>query len=222
MSKNINIGIYGAGGCGRSLFHSIKRSFLDKNKDEIINFFYVDKDKTLTYINKVKVLRHNDFINLKNKKKIFICISNSKIRRELSKKLQLNTDLSFPKHFDYLSDVYNKDKIGEGSLISQFVTITDNVKIGKFFHANLYSYIEHDCIIGDYVTFAPGVKCNGNVVIKDFAYIGSGAVIKNGSKNNPITIGKNSIIGAGAVVTKSIPDNVVAYGVPARVFRENK
>ena len=39
MSKNINIGIYGAGGCGRSLFHSIKRSFADKNKDEIKNFF---------------------------------------------------------------------------------------------------------------------------------------------------------------------------------------
>ena len=149
-------------------------------------------------------------------------VSNSKNRCKIYKKLKQNKKFSFPKHFDLLSDVYNKEDLGIGCLISQFVTITDNVKIGKFFHANLYSYVEHDCIIGDYVTFAPGVKCNGNVVIKDFAYIGSGAVIKNGSKNNPITIGKNSIIGAGAVVTKSIPDNVVAYGVPARVFRENK
>ena len=63
MSKNINIGIYGAGGCGRSLFHSIKRSFADKNKDEIINFFFVDKDKTLTYINNVKdIIRHLQII----------------------------------------------------------------------------------------------------------------------------------------------------------------
>ena len=175
----------------------------------------------MTYINNVKVLRDNEFINLKNEKKIFICISNSKIRRELSKKLQVNNEVSFPKHFDNLSDVYNKDKIGEGSLISQFVTITDNVKIGKFFHANLYSYVEHDCIIGNYVTFAPAVKCNGNVTIMDNTYIGSGAVIKNGTKEKPLIIGKNVIIGAGAVVTKNVPDNSIAYGVPARVIKKN-
>lgn len=41
---------------------------------------------------------------------------------------------------------------------------------GRHFHANLYSYVEHDCVIGDFVTFAPGVKCNGNVVVEDYAY----------------------------------------------------
>ena len=45
--------------------------------------------------------------------------------------------------------------IGEGALISPFVTFTSNIRIGDHFHANLYSYVEHDCVIGDYVTFAP-------------------------------------------------------------------
>ena len=58
-------------------------------------------------------------------------------------------------------------KIGEGAILSPYVTLTSNISIGKFFHANLYSYVEHDCFIGDFVTFAPGVKCNGNVVIGD-------------------------------------------------------
>ncbi len=58
-------------------------------------------------------------------------------------------------------------ELAEGSALSPFVTIGSNVKIGKCFHANLYSYVEHDCVIGDFVTFAPGVKCNGNIHIHD-------------------------------------------------------
>ena len=58
--------------------------------------------------------------------------------------------------------------IGEGALISPFVTFTSNIRIGNHFHANLYSYVEHDCVIGDYVTLAPGVRCNGNVHIDIF------------------------------------------------------
>jgi acetyltransferase-like isoleucine patch superfamily enzyme len=46
--------------------------------------------------------------------------------------------------------------IGDGAILSPFTCITSNVRIGKSFHANLYSYVTHDCIIGDYVTFAPG------------------------------------------------------------------
>src|SRR3546814_17447307 len=45
---------------------------------------------------------------------------------------------------------------GEGMILSPFVTVTSNVKIGLGFHANIYSYVAHDSVIGDYVTFAPG------------------------------------------------------------------
>lgn len=57
--------------------------------------------------------------------------------------------------------------LGEGAVFSPFVTLTSNIRIGRHFHANLYSYVEHDCVVGDFVTFAPGVHCNGNVVIED-------------------------------------------------------
>src|SRR3546814_9850248 len=63
-------------------------------------------------------------------------------------------------------------EIAEGALVSPYVTFTSNIKVGRCFHANLYSYVEHDCVIGDYVTFAPGVRCNGNIRIGDRAYIG--------------------------------------------------
>jgi acetyltransferase-like isoleucine patch superfamily enzyme len=95
--------------------------------------------------------------------------------------------------------------IGEGALLSPFVTLTSNIRIGRFFHANLYSYVEHDCVIGDFVTFAPGVKCNGNIVIEDHAYIGAGAVIKQGKPSQPLVIGRGAVVGMGAVVTKNVP-----------------
>ena len=53
-----------------------------------------------------------------------------------------------------------------------------------------------------------------NVIIKDGAHIGIGAILMPG-----VTIGKGAVIGAGAVVTKDIPDYSVAIGVPARVIK---
>lgn len=66
------------------------------------------------------------------------------------------------------------------------------------------------------MTFAPGVKCNGNVVIEDHAYIGAGAVIKQGKPGEPLVIGRGAVVGMGAVVTKSVPPGVTVVGNPAR------
>src|SRR3546814_10482184 len=79
---------------------------------------------------------------------------------------------------------------GEGMILSPFVTVTSNVKVGLGFHANIYSYVAHDSVIGDYVTFAPGVMCNGNVMIEDHAYLGTGAIIRQGEPGRPLVIGR--------------------------------
>ena len=63
-------------------------------------------------------------------------------------------------------------EIGKGAVLSPFVTLISNIRIGRCFHANIYSHVAHDCVIGDFVTFAPGVKCNRNVVIADHVYVG--------------------------------------------------
>ena len=66
--------------------------------------------------------------------------------------------------------------MGDGCVLSDFTILTGNLAIGQQFQCNIFSYVAHDCRIGDYVTFAPKVCCNGNVHIGDHAYIGTGAV----------------------------------------------
>ena len=103
-------------------------------------------------------------------------------------------------------------------MLSPFVTLTSNIRIGRCFHANLYSYVEHDCVIGDFVTFAPGVMCNGNVHIEDHAYIGTGAVIRQGQPGKPLVIGKRAVVGMGAVVTRDVAPGTTVVGNPARLL----
>lgn len=77
--------------------------------------------------------------------------------------------------------------------------------------------IGHHCDIREYVEINPGVIVSGRVTIRSGAVIGSGAILRNGIK-----VGKNSVIGMGSVVTKDVPDNVIAYGNPCKVIREKK
>ena len=211
------IGVYGASGFGKEVMPLVRQQFPTLAKE---NFIFIDDGKVGTHLNGYSVLTYTDFIKQPvSNKLVTIAIANSSVREKLV--TQLNQD-----NIQHLSIqasntvVLDEVEIGEGSLLCPFTCLTSNIKIGKFFHANIYSYVAHDCVIGDYVTFAPGVKCNGNIHIEDHAYIGTGAIIKQGTPDKPLVIGKCAVIGMGAVVTKSIPAGVTVVGNPARILEK--
>lgn len=147
-----------------------------------------------------------------SEKYVSLAIASSSTRELLAQKC---ADAEIPLIEARAASVIQMDdvKIGSGACLSPFVTMTSNIRIGRCFHANLYSYVEHDCIIGDFVTLGPGAKVNGNVMIGDHAYIGSGAVIRQG-----IEIGARAVVGMGAIVTRDVPAGATVVGNPARTL----
>lgn len=113
-------------------------------------------------------------------------------------------------------DISKTSFIGIGALVNSKVSIAAHTTIGDFVSINRNVSIGHHTTIGDYCSINPGTNIAGRVKIGQGTLIGMGTNIIDGVK-----IGKNTIIGAGSVVTKDIPDNVVAYGSPCKVIRDN-
>ena len=209
--------VYGASGCGRSLMpvavDQLQRLDAQENSQIVFIDDALDEDAN---VNGYTAMNYARFKSIDSDDKfVLIAIANSSIRQKIAEQL-VQDGISLWTVKGTTTLIMDAVSIAAGAALSPFVTIAANVTIGKCFHANLYSYVEHDCVIGDYVTFAPRVSCNGNIHIHDHAYIGTGAVIKQGTPDKPLTIGKGAIVGMGAVVTKDVPAGAVVIGNPAR------
>lgn len=213
MTRSTIYGVYGASGCGRGVAPLFEQHFRDHDSIQIV---FIDDGCSGSIINGLKVMTYNDFVGLKNvDKRVTIAIADGQIRKQLA--IRCKSDgLKFYsiKSSQHIS--MKAVEIGEGAIFSPFTVVTSNIRIGSHFHCNIGSYVEHDCVVGDFVTFAPGVKCNGNVHIGNGAYIGSGAVIKQGTPDEPLVIGAGATVGMGAVVTKDVAPSSTVVGNPAR------
>ena len=92
--------------------------------------------------------------------------------------------------------------------------INDDCVVGDYTILNTNCSIDHECVIGTGVHIMGAAALAGLVKVGDFSVIGSNATVLP-----HITIGTNCLIGAGAVVTKDVPDNAVVAGEPADVVR---
>lgn len=207
---------------GASGFASEVTEYILNNGDYIIKgYFDINDNEYKKYKYEAPFLGNEKEFNFTSNDNVVIAIADYKLRNKIYLELK-NKGVNFPNILHKSTFVSKSSQIDEGSVLCPFVTLTSNVKIGKNFQANIYSYVAHDCIIGDNVTFAPSVKCNGNVVIEDDVYIGTGVIIHQGKANKPLRIGKGAVIAAGAVVTKSVAEGKVMFGNPAVEFtKEN-
>lgn len=207
-------GIYGASGFGREVMPLAREQLLRDggSPDQLV---FIDDNPQSDFVNDCRVVTYESFISCDSRERhVSIAIANSSVRQKLAERLLAdNVKLWHVRAGNTV--VMDQVNMGEGAVLCPFVTITSNIKIGKCFHANIYSYVAHDCQLGDFVTFAPSVKCNGNVVIENHAYIGTGAVIKQGKPGKPLIIGEGAIVGMGAVVTKNVPAGLTVIGNPA-------
>ncbi len=105
-------------------------------------------------------------------------------------------------------------EIAPGVVITAGVRVTTNVRLGRHVHLNVNSTVSHDCILGDYVTVSPGVNIPGHVTLDNGVECGTGSAFLPG-----VTVGRDTRVGAGAVVTKDWPPHSTVIGVPARELK---
>lgn len=209
--------VFGASGCGRGVM-PLAREQLQRVGIALERLVFVDDKPDAAVVNGHRVLTYREFLEMPAAERhVVLAIANSAVREDLARRCA--EDGVRPWSVSALNVVtMDEVQVGKGAILCPFVTLTSNIRIGRHFHANLYSYVEHDCVIGDFVTFAPAVKCNGNIVIEDHAYIGTGAIIKQGKPGQPLVIGRGAVVGMGAVVTKDVAPGTTVVGNPAKLL----
>jgi len=111
--------------------------------------------------------------------------------------------------------VGNNVEIGIGVVAMAGCIFNPMAKIGDFTFFATRASIEHDCQISDFASVSAGSTLGGFVNIGKYSAITLGVTIVD-----RVSIGENTVVGSGSLVTKSLPDNVLAYGSPARVMRQ--
>lgn len=211
MTGPRTFGVYGASGFGREVMPLVRAQLASEPNAAAV---FVDDRQAGTTCNGVPVVDYATFRAMASPH-VTIAIADATVRARLAEQAANDGIPSFAVHAAnamVLDDVM----LGPGAIICGFVTLTSNIRIGQHFHANLYAYVAHDCVIGDFVTLAPAAKINGNVIIENHAYIGTGAIIRQGRPGDPIVIGRGAVVGMGAVVTKSVSPGITVVGNPAR------
>ena len=143
-----------------------------------------------------------------------------------------------------LSDVQSKN-IGKNTFVWQFSIILAGASIGENCNINCHTFIENDVKIGDFVTIKSGVYLWDGIEIEDYVFVGPNVTFTNDvrprSKQYPdtfnktlikknasigakaiilggVTIGEFAMVGAGALVTKSVPSRALVVGTPAKII----
>jgi sugar O-acyltransferase (sialic acid O-acetyltransferase NeuD family) len=163
--------------------------------------------------------KKNDFIKfLKDSSHFIVCIaredgkSRYMISKEFEKKLLKPISIISKK-----SDIHKTVKIGSGFVSLPKSYINRGTTIGDYTILNTGSMVDHECKVGNGVHLMGGCYLAGRVIVEDFVSVGATATILP-----DIKLGKNSIVGAGSVVTKDVKPNTVVVGNPAKYLRDNK
>lgn len=213
----IHFGLVGAGGFGREVMPYATQSValqLSVPEEEVMVYFIETWEPAQAMRNGRPLVSLDTFLALPGARYFNVAIADGAARAKVVDRIG-DRALPIPV-ISRSAIVLEENQIGEGVILSPNCLVTSNARIGKFFHANPYSSVTHDCVIGDYVTFAPGVRCGGNVHIGDYAYLGAGSVIKQGTQEKPLLIGTGAVVGMGAVVTRDVPPGITVVGNPAR------
>lgn len=175
-------------------------------------------EKTLGYPVLGKEEDLPELIKAHTLKGTIIAIGDNFVRAKVAARIkEISPDLPFVSATHPKASIAMEVSIGEGTVVMAGCVINPCSSVGRFCILNTNSSLDHDSVLEDFASLAPGATTGGNCRISQYSAVSIGAVLVHG-----IHIGEHTIIGAGSLVTKPIESFVVAYGTPAKKIRDRK
>jgi len=178
---------------------------------------FIDDDETHwgRTLNDVPVMGIEEARRRHPQAKVVLAVGNPQTREKLADKAA-RAGFSFATLVHPRTERSRWIVMGEGTVICAGNILTTNIALGAHVQINLDCTIGHDVVMGDFTTLAPGVHVSGWVHMGRRVYVGTGAAIINGTEKEPLVIGDDAVVGAGAVVTWAVPAGTTVVGVPAK------
>ena len=221
LQQKLKYTFLGAGDAALSMFIEIVSNNHNGNFDIRIieNIIIENKYPYLVSGIEYTILTHNDWKRTPDEKLVIGVnkpIAKKHVYEFFKEHHNINyNDYSCLNHKD--SIIASTVRLMPGSIINPGVNLAPFATIGNLVTINRNASIGHHTEIDEFSTIHPGVNIAGHCKISSSVTIGIGSSVCDG-----VTIGENSVIGAGSVVTKDIPANVIAYGSPAKTVRNLK
>lgn len=210
------LAIYGAHGLAREVYIIAQKINLVSNKWS--EYCFIDDINEIAQVNGVKVYKFDELLKErdKNEIEIVIAVGEPSGRDYLYHKIK-EAGLSLVTLIHPGIYIDGTTVIGEGTVIAEGVTITANVEIGENAYIQPHAVIGHDIKIGRHTVIGSNCQIGGGDVIGERVFMG----FLSGTTDH-ISIGSDSIISAGAIVFKELPEGVIAVGNPARIVKKNE
>jgi sugar O-acyltransferase (sialic acid O-acetyltransferase NeuD family) len=201
--------IFGAGGQGSIVADILQRS-------GITPVAFVDETPSLHGTSVLGVPVIGASIDAIEHDAVIVAIGDNHARRVITEQLlAMGETLATAIH--PFTSIAPSATIGEGSMISAGAIVLPRAVVGRGVLLNTKASVDHDSIVGDFAHVSAGATVGANARIGGETLIALGATVTSGR-----SVGARTVIGAGAVVVRDIPNDVIAFGVPARITSDRR
>jgi sugar O-acyltransferase (sialic acid O-acetyltransferase NeuD family) len=202
--------IVGAGGFGREVLQWARHAW-PEHVSKIAGFLSADPEKLASRAPTLPILGDPARFEPQPGDGLFLAIGIRHVRRGVAEQLEAR-GARFLTLIHPTAIIADTAQIGTGTIICPYAIVSDAVRLGRFVLLNYHASVAHDSTAGDHTILSPYAALAGSATTGANAFLGIHAAVGPG-----VTIGAGSVIAAESGVLHDVPDDSLAFGVPARV-----